>query len=204
MLNICVRKRTERALFAVTICLGLGFSTSCRHPGCGNGGAQVNHELRTVQKTFQSLWECSDFVVIAVPISSKETSVQDEIKGFGKRVECTGVLTTFSVSTVVKGDANIKQFSLFHYQAPDVNEAVFPWFAQFKVQEPGKGRMAFGLSSGVGASYLLYLKAEPQEVLIPSNIQLSPFDWVDYIPTTGQELPGLSVYELHWITTYDY
>lgn len=202
MLNICVRKRAERALFVITICVGLGFCTSCRHLECGNGGAQLNQELRTVQKTFQSLWECSDFVVIAVPISSKDIGMQDDVKGFGKRIECTGILTTFSVCTVLKGGANIKQFSLFHYQEAGVSETVFPCFARFKVQETV--RMAGAFAAGGAASFLLYLKAAPQEAFNSENAQMTPFDWVDYIPATGQELSGLSVYELHWSTTYDY
>lgn len=202
MLNICVRKRTERALFVLTVCVGIGFGTSCRHPGCGNGGAQFSQELRTVQKTFQSLWECSDFVVIAVPIFSKDTGIQDEVKGFGKRIACTGILTTFSGCVVLKGDTKLEQFSLFHYQEAGVGETVFPDFARFKVQEPVQ--MAGALAAGGAASYLLYLKAAPQEPHHSENAQMMPSNWVDYIPATGQELSGLSVYELHWSTTYDY
>ena len=202
MLRICEKKRAESVLLVISICLGFGLCTSCCSPRYGNGGAQFNQELRTVQSTFQSLWGCSDFVVLAVPISSQDTGGQETIKGFGKSIACKRSLTTFSVLAVLKGDATVKQFSLLHYQEATVSETAFPYFARFNVQEPI--RMGGVFTAGGTTSYLLYLKAVPQDSFNSGNAQMTPFDWVDYVPATGQELSGLSVCELHWNTNYDY
>lgn len=75
--------------------------------------------------TYQEMLTKSDVVVIATP-KSKTTDtgeqaffpniVQQDKEGRQSKVESIGVETVFVISTVLKGDDTIKQFTLHHYR----------------------------------------------------------------------------------------
>ena len=91
--------------------------------------------------SYQELFDKSDLVVIAVPVTKtadtgERTSFQNmsQVDPDGKQtvVAAVGVETAFSVSLVMKGDRTIKQITLHHYRqadrpsvAPDGREIVY-------------------------------------------------------------------------------
>lgn len=79
--------------------------------------------------TYEELWEKSDLVVIAKPMTktadtSERTYFQDmvtkEASGKESKVHAIGVETVFEVLVVLKGNKDIEEFVLHHYREPEV------------------------------------------------------------------------------------
>lgn len=101
----------------------------------------------------------SDVVVIAKPITNEASHVAASLESY-PAIEVT---TTFSVELVLKGPAELEQVQVFHY---DLNWAEVerlvnpPWIAEFPVGDLSN-------HSYVAYSYLLFLKRDSEERLIP-------------------------------------
>ncbi len=99
------------------ICLAVAALSLCIAP------AAYARIVRVV--SYQELFEKSDLVVIATPLTkTADTDERTHFEGLfetdqdGKQtsVAAIGVETTFSISVVMKGDRDAKQFVLHHYR----------------------------------------------------------------------------------------
>lgn len=122
--------------------------------------------------TYQEMFAKSDLVVIANP-TTKTTDTgergffpnlwKQENDGKRSKVESVGVETSFSVSAVLKGNANLKEFTLHHYRAVTMNFVNGPVLVSF---DPAEG-------SGP-RSYLLFLVRESDGRFAPVDGQTDP------------------------------
>jgi hypothetical protein len=120
--------------------------------------------------TFQEMFAKSDLVVIAVPMSTKDTGEHSTLRDISPPVAVLGLSTEFDVRLVVKGDTKIKTFVLHHYRL-EHGEAMI------------SGPALVTFNSKQWTSFLLFLIREPDG---------------RYAPVTGQTDPGgFSVVELN-------
>jgi hypothetical protein len=85
--------------------------------------------------SYEELLEKSDLVVIATPAATNDTKEHIDLPGVvGEHV--IGVETTFTVSTVLKGDKGLRDFVFHHYRTTDGSNiphvANGPSFVSFK------------------------------------------------------------------------
>jgi hypothetical protein len=124
--------------------------------------------------SYQERLAKSDLVVIANPESAtsdtKEHSFlpniwQQEINGGKSRIESIGVETRFTVCAVLKGNTNLKQFTLHHYREAQIpgNEVNGPGLVSFDPSRPERR-----------SSYLLFLVREPDGRFAPVGGQTDP------------------------------
>ncbi|QOY89836.1 hypothetical protein [Paludibaculum fermentans] len=127
--------------------------------------------------SYQELLDKSDLVAIATP-SARTADTGEELvlpgistmdgQGRTEKVKCLGVETPFVVSAVLKGDRNLRKFTLHHGrwppEVPAVNGSALVFFDPRLAQRSG--------------SYLLFLVREPDG---------------RYAPTGGQTDPGMAV-----------
>src|ERR1700681_2017198 len=66
--------------------------------------------------SFQEMFAKSDVVVIATPISTKDTGEHSTLTDLSPPVTVLGLSTEFEVRLVLKGDTKIKTFVLHHYR----------------------------------------------------------------------------------------
>lgn len=97
---------------------------------------------------YRTQFDNSDFVVIATPLAdTTDTSEHSLVPGIG---EAVGVETPFRVSVVLKGDVNVRSFTLYHYrEASPAIMANGPFLVSFT---------PFGESGKPAHSYLMFLK----------------------------------------------
>lgn len=114
--------------------------------------------------SYQEMFDKADLVVIARPLSTKDTTEKAGLPPFGPQVEVTGLSTEFEQRTVLKGDKTLTKFVLHHYRLARPKEVVTngPHLVAF---EPASPRV-----------FLLFLVKEPDG---------------RYAPVTGQTDPGL-------------
>lgn len=130
------------------------------------------------------LWEYSDLVVLARPTTSRDIGMPHVFKDPHREFVCNCWETEFEIRLVLKGDEDLKQFTLLHYQVPEDGPQpcwLGPQFAHFELPDPNLG--AFMIDTR--PTYWLYLKK---------------YFTGDYVPATGQSMSGWSVYEVygHW------
>jgi len=65
--------------------------------------------------TYQELTAASDLVLIATPTATADTKEEAGLPGMAS-VRVTGVDTHFTVLTVLKGDAKLKDITVHHYR----------------------------------------------------------------------------------------
>jgi hypothetical protein len=120
--------------------------------------------------TFQEMFAKSDLVVIAVPVSSKDTDEHSTLRDISPPESVLGLTTQFEVRLVVKGDMKIKTFVLHHYRL-EHDEAMV------------SGPALVTFNSKQSTPFLLFLIREADG---------------RYAPVTGQTDPGYySVVELN-------
>ena len=126
--------------------------------------------------SYQDLFTKSDFVVIATPKSSRDTSEQMTMKSVNPPVRVIGVTTEFRTLYVLKGSKR-SRFKLHHYREPVSKSGVViggPYLVTFSPEENKR--------------YLLFLVRESDG---------------RFAPVWGQQDPaGISVQEISG-TTWD-
>lgn len=213
------RMVTRAVLFFVvaTLC------ASCCHVKSTEQEARSVEKLQLVNTAMKSLWEDSDFVLIASPTATRRAVGMHDSRYPIDLFECESWLTDFSVHSVFKGDGDRKQFTLFHYkleQGAFNNPAVLD-LASFKIVKPSSVAQPFAVMGS--PDYLLYLKVVvPGEnvLMTGEKVFFTPVDITlmteqdflmnsaDFVLTTGQRLSAYSVYQLHstmfqsWSETY--
>ena len=119
-------------------------------------------------RTFRELDKRADIIVVAKPVSTKETAEQINLRGVGPAV---GLSSEFEVNLVLKGDNSLKQLVVHHYRLanPDLRICNAPNLAWFDPKESKR--------------YLLFLQREPDG-------RYAPFDQVDPAWTSILMLSG--------------
>jgi hypothetical protein len=123
--------------------------------------------------TYQQLFDRSDLVVIATPVSktmdtAEKTSLPNvyllEPEGTKHQVRATGVETSFHVCLVLKGSKDIKQLVLHHYRQDPPNKNVLngPMLVSFDPQDQAK------------YSYIMFLVREEDGRYAPTGGQTDP------------------------------
>jgi hypothetical protein len=143
-------------LLGVLLCLGL---------------SQSHARLMSVL-SYQQLFDRSDMVVIAMPVSrtadtGEETALPNIYKqdsdGTHHPVRAIGVETRFRVCLVLKGGKGIKEFVLHHYrQESHVSQINGPTLVYFGPQDQSK------------YSYLMFLVREKDGRYAPTGGQTDP------------------------------
>ncbi|HEV7405851.1 MAG TPA: hypothetical protein VGO11_23100 [Chthoniobacteraceae bacterium] len=135
------------------------------------GGVSLGRPVRIW--SHQEMLEKADLVLIAKPLSTKETG---EISGGnGGWPAMVGIATTFEVVAVLKGDKALKQVTLSHYRLRKASDEV----------EFIDGPALLKLDLKEGRAYLLYLHRDTDE---------------RYTPLSGQIDPGSSILKLEEAT----
>ena len=111
--------------------------------------------------TYQQLLDKSDLVVIATPTSTIDTKEEIDLPGYAA-MRATGVETHFQISAVLKGEKNLKDFTLHHYRGskPDIAYQNAPHLLSF---DPSKKH-----------PYILFLIREADGRYAPTSGQTDP------------------------------
>jgi len=112
--------------------------------------------------SYQKRFDQADLVVIAQPLSTKDTSECTVLANIAPAVDVVGLETEFRVQTLLKGSQSITNFVLHHYRQrdPSLLYRSGPWLVSF---DPAKKE-----------AYLLFLTKEPDGRFAPINGQADP------------------------------
>ena len=121
--------------------------------------------------TFRQMDRASDIIVVATPLSTKDTAEQTRLPHLSPEIPIAGLSSEFEVSLVLKGDNSLKKLVLHHYRLANPSRwgGEFTWLAAFDPKEPTR--------------YLLFLHREPDG-------RYAPFDQVDPALTSIFALTG--------------
>ena len=131
-------------------------------------------DARAIQLlSFRELCKWADLIVVAKPISSKDTGEQTVLAHIAPDISVVGLSTELEVSVVLKGETSLKKIVVHHYRLADPGQFMFngPTLAYFDPKEPVR--------------YLLFLQRE-------ADGRYAPFDQVDPAETSMLKLadPG--------------
>jgi hypothetical protein len=119
--------------------------------------------------TYQQLVDKSDLVVIAKPRLTNDTAERvANWQGFTMQ-SVIGVETKFTVASVLKGDKNLKNFTLHHYRPDGVWVPNGPTFISFDPSAELRSDVP-----AVTATYILFLTKEPDSRYASSAGQVDP------------------------------
>jgi len=133
------------------------------------------------------MFDKADLVVIAVPISTKNTEERCKLpEGFA----VAGVETEFEVVSVTKGDKTLKKFVLHHYRLVTEGALRSPFLLSFDPQQRQE--------------YVLHLCKEPDGRYAPVNGQTDPWLAI-YKKSADKPKPRAGDFKsLHWIVESTY
>ncbi len=155
--------------------------------GCCNCSTAVKHHIASflvlvattlaadaraiLWHTFRQLDKESDIIVVATPLSTKDTAEQTRIPHVSPDIPVVGLSSEFAVSLVLKGDKGLKKLVVHHYRLANPSQwgNEFHWLAAFDPKEPTR--------------YLLFLHREPDG-------RYAPLDQVDPALTSILALKG--------------
>jgi|GEM_PF-1599567 len=128
------------------------------------------------------LFDKADLVVIAVPITTKNTEERCKLpEGFA----VAGVETEFEVVSVTKGDKTLKKFVLHHYRLVTEGVPRSPFLLSFDPQQRQE--------------YVLHLRKEPDGRYAPVNGQTDPWLAI-YKKSANKPKPRAGDFKsLHWV-----
>ena len=112
--------------------------------------------------SYQELYDQSDLVVIAKPISTQDTTEKATLPNISPEVPVVGLSTEFDVSLVMKGDKSAKKATLHHYRLAAPKQLMIngPSLASFDLKQP--------------MHYLLFLHREADGRYSPVSGQTDP------------------------------
>ncbi|HUJ09225.1 MAG TPA: ankyrin repeat domain-containing protein [Verrucomicrobiae bacterium] len=121
--------------------------------------------------SFRELDKRADIIVVAKPVSTKDTAEQTDLPHISPAVHVVGLSSEFEVSIVLKGDNSLKKLVVHHYRLKNPKELMIngPNLASFNPKESTR--------------YLLFLQREPDG-------RYAPFDQVDPLATSILKLNG--------------
>ncbi len=122
-------------------------------------------------RSFRELDKKADIIVVAKPVSTKDTAEQIDLPHIAPAIPVVGLSSEFEVSLVLKGDNSLKKLVVHHYRPanPDQRMMSGPNLAYFDPTESTR--------------YLLFLQREPDG-------RYAPFDQVDPAWTSILALGG--------------
>src|SRR5215469_4483204 len=139
-------------------------------------GAAAPAEARLVQEfTYQALFDRADVVVIAQPISKTADTnestffsdmVRQDSSGRSSKVAAIGVVTSFKVLKVIKGEQTLEQFVLHHFRELNSPEIMVdgPMVMSFDPADPKRPR-----------EFLMFLVREGDGRYAPYGGQTDPW-----------------------------
>jgi hypothetical protein len=112
--------------------------------------------------SYQELYDQSDLVVIAKPISTQDTTEKATLPNISPDVHVVGLSTEFDISLVMKGDKSAKKATLHHYRLADPKQLMIngPSLASFDSKQHTR--------------YLLFLHREADGRYSPVSGQTDP------------------------------
>jgi ankyrin repeat protein len=122
-------------------------------------------------RTFREMEKIADIIVVAKPVSTKDTAEQTILPHIGPDVHVVGLSSEFEVSFVLKGDDRLKKLVVHHYRLADSERVMMnaPMLAVFDPKESTR--------------YLLFLQREPDG-------RYAPIEQVDPAMTSMVALRG--------------
>jgi ankyrin repeat protein len=122
-------------------------------------------------RTFRDLDKIADLIVVAKPVSTKDTAEQLVLPHIAPDIQVVGLSSEFEVSFVLKGDHSLKKLVMHHYRLADANRVMMnaPNLAAFDPKESTR--------------YLLFLQREPDG-------RYAPIEQVDPAETSMVALRG--------------
>ena len=109
-------------------------------------------------RPFEEMEKSADTIVVAKPVSTKDTDEQTNLSSFKPPVPVVGLSSEFEVGLVLKGDNNLKKLVVHHYRLADHSGWNEFHLASFDPKD--------------STNYLLFLKREPDG-------RYAPLDQVD-------------------------
>ena len=67
-------------------------------------------------RPFEEMEKTADTIVVAKPVSTKDTDEQTNLSSYKPPVPVVGLSSEFEVSLVLKGDSNLKKLVVHHYR----------------------------------------------------------------------------------------
>ncbi len=120
-------------------------------------------QARSVRSwSYQALYDQSDLVVIATPISTKATAERTTLPNLSPEIHVIGLSTEFDISLVLKGEKNAKKATLHHYRLADPKQVL------------GNGPCLASFDSKQRPRYLLFLNREADGRYSPASGQTDP------------------------------
>jgi hypothetical protein len=112
--------------------------------------------------SYQELYDQADLVIIAKPVSTKETAEKATLPNIAPDVHVVGLSTEFEISLVVKGDKSVKKATLHHYRLADPKQLMMngPSLASFDPKQHTR--------------FLLFLRRETDGRYSPVSGQTDP------------------------------
>jgi hypothetical protein len=109
--------------------------------------------------TYAEMFDKADLVVIAKPVSTKDTSEHTMLLG---NIRVVGVNTDFETRFVLKGEKSIRKFVLHHYRLTHRHEPIVngPDLAVFNLKEP--------------KAFLMFLTKQADGRYAPASGQIDP------------------------------
>ena len=110
-------------------------------------------------RPFEEMEKTADAIVVAKPVSTRDTDEQTNLSSFKPPVPVVGLSSEFEVSLVLKGDSNLKKLVVHHYRLADL-----PGWNEFNLAT---------FDPKESTNYLLFLKREPDGRYAPLD-QIDP------------------------------
>jgi hypothetical protein len=129
-------------------------------------------QARAIQLfSFRDLEKKSDIIVIARPLSTKDTDEHSILPHIAPDIPVIGMSSEFEVNVVLKGDSNLKKVVVHHFRLADPGKLMFnaPMLAAFNAKESTR--------------YMLFLQREPDG-------RYAPIEQTDPICTSMLALRG--------------
>jgi len=131
------------------------FSTTC----------SVHARIFTIWN-YQKLYDEADLVIIAKPISTKDTAEKTTIPNIAPAIPVVGLSTEFKISVVMKGDKSLKNVTLHHYRLTDPKKSPLAF--------DGPALVSFDCGPKQRVQFLMFLRLEKDGRYAPVSGQTDP------------------------------
>jgi ankyrin repeat protein len=129
-------------------------------------------------RSYSDLDKMSDIIVVATPVSTRDTDEKTILHGISPDVHVVGLSSEFETVVVLKGDKSLKKLVVHHYRLENPKQLMgnAPLLASFKPKESTR--------------YLLFLQREPDGRYAPFD-QIDPA-WTSILKLRGSEWDQMS------------
>ncbi len=112
--------------------------------------------------SYQEMFDQADLVVVAKPVSTKDTAEKAVLPDITPDVPFVGIETKFDVQLVMKGGKDVRRFTLHHYRLEHPTTIL------------GDGPALAAFDPNDNHKYLLFLKKEADGRYVPVAGQTDP------------------------------